>query len=155
MTAIKWWLVDSPPKGPVMRKVFPCHDVIMTTDNTTERNLGHIHAMWSTMRRVMNHIRVTWGIYPPSVVLSNKLGTNHVDATWKREGEVYLLILLLTEMLCNKQETLQERKPPPRLVWRAWNSLVRLATLLPNLSCVIIWYIYIYHETFTKPTQPP
>ena len=24
-----WWLVDSPHKGPVMWKVFPCHDIIM------------------------------------------------------------------------------------------------------------------------------
>ena len=26
---IHWWLVDSPPKGPVMRKMFPFDDIIM------------------------------------------------------------------------------------------------------------------------------
>ena len=27
--SIQWWLVDSPHKGPIIQKMFPCHDVIM------------------------------------------------------------------------------------------------------------------------------
>ena len=29
MREIYWWLVESPHKGPVKQKVFPCHDIIM------------------------------------------------------------------------------------------------------------------------------
>ena len=80
--AIRWWLVNSPHKGPLRRKMSPFDDVIMSISNSlasyemnalfyrTSFGIGYIF-LWIPVilapfrRRIIiliNHVRVRWGM---------------------------------------------------------------------------------------------
>ena len=41
-----WWSVDSPPKGPVLRKAFPCYGIVMGLRVDWDYCSSFVHGLW-------------------------------------------------------------------------------------------------------------
>ena len=110
------WPVNSPHKCPVTRKMFPFDDVIVVSAPVTIYFGSRLYTVPAVDRVIKNKV-----LYRLSFL-------SHAEFSATRS---------IHEMkLTKNKENLGGRKPPPYLIWEAWNSLVKNETTSP----VVSWY---------------
>ena len=80
--------VNSPHKGPVMRKMFPIDDVIMKCSRKTRTSVAHNGDMTSCLR-------MTWCHASPGMVFAKILSNTMPDEAWHRGHPNWRRILCL------------------------------------------------------------
>ena len=108
------WPVNSPHKGPVTRKMFPFDDVIVVSAPVTIYFGSRLYTVPALDRVIRNKV-----LYRFSFL-------SHAEFCATRS---------IHEMkLTKNKEHLGGRKPPPYLIWEAWNSLVKHEAISPIVS---------------------